>query len=127
MRATISFETDVSRVSDIMRSLVLEESNALQDALIALEKATADRTVEGISEALEHIHGVANQLEQYRQMMVSFEKARFETLLPQSASGAMEVSSMAQAHSVVEKMQQFDNFLDKINRGDEDGDASEEG
>ena len=83
MRATISFEADVNRVNDIMRSLVLEESNALQDALIALEKATADRIVEGISEALEHIHGVTSQLEQYRQMMVSFERARFETLLPQ--------------------------------------------
>ena len=43
MRATISFEADVSRVNDIMRSLVLEESNALQDALVFLEKATTDR------------------------------------------------------------------------------------
>ena len=73
MRATISFEADVSRVNDIMRSLVLEESNALQDALIALEKATADRIVEGILEALEHINGVTRQLEQYQQMMISFE------------------------------------------------------
>ena len=68
MRATISFDADVSRVNDIMRSLVLEESNALQDALVSLEKATADRIVEGISEALGHIHGVASQLEQYRQL-----------------------------------------------------------
>ena len=73
MRATISFEADVSRVNDIMRSLVLEESNALQEALIALEKATTDRIVEGISEALEHINGVATQLDQYRDMMVQFD------------------------------------------------------
>ena len=72
MRATISFEADVSRVNDIMRSLVLEESNALQDDLIALEKATADRIVEGTLEAVGHRHCVAEQLDQYRDMIVSF-------------------------------------------------------
>ena len=85
MRATLSFEADVTRVNDIMRSLVLEESNALQEALMALEKATADRIVEGISDALGHIYGVANQLEQYRNRVVSFERARFETMIPQDA------------------------------------------
>ena len=115
MRATISFEADVSRVNDIMRSLVLEESNALQDALIALEKATADRTVEGISEALEHIHGVASQLEQYRQMMVSFEKARFETMVPQPSDSLLEIKeALAQAKEVVNTMQKFDDFVDKV-------------
>ena len=127
MRATISFEADASRVKDIMRSLVLEESNALQDAILSLEKATADRIVKGISEALDHIHGVASQLEQYRQMMASFEKARFETMIPQPASQGIEVDNMAQAKSITEQMQQFDNFLDKINEGDKDGSASEEG
>ena len=127
MRATLSFEADASRVKDIMRSLVLEESNALQDAILSLEKATADRIVEGISEALDHIHGVASQLEQYRQMMVSFERARFETMIPQPASQGIEVGNMAQAKSLTEQMQQFDNFLDKINEGDEDGSTSEEG
>tara|TARA_Y100000592_G_C5257065_1_gene215498 strand:- start:163 stop:546 length:384 start_codon:yes stop_codon:yes gene_type:complete len=127
MRATISFEADASRVKDIMRSLVLEESNALQDAILSLEKATADHIVKGISEALDHIHGVASQLEQYRQMMASFEKARFETMIPQPASQGIEVDNMAQAKSITEQMQQFDNFLDKINEGDKDGSASEEG
>ena len=90
MRATISFEADVSRVNDIMRSLVLEESIALQDAFICLEKATADRIVEGVSEALNHIYTVANQLEQYRDMMLGFERARFETMLPQPAQESLE-------------------------------------
>ena len=118
MRATISFEADVSRVNDIMRSLVLEESNALQDALIALEKATADRIVEGISEALEHIYGVASQLEQYRQMMVSFERAKFETILPQPASNPLEF---------VGKLKEFDNFIDRINDQEATNDTPEEG
>ena len=119
MRATISFEADVSRVNDIMRSLVLEESNALQDALIALEKATADRIVEGISDALEHIHGVASQLEQYRQMMVSFEKARFETIVPRSVDGVLDgvISSVASMKEDIKKLKDFDNFVDKMNEG----------
>ena len=115
MRATINFEADVSRVNDIMRSLVLEESNALQDALISLEKATADRIVEGISEALEHIYGVANQLEQYRDMVVSFERARFETILPQSAKDPVPmVDNLEKLNQVKESMKKFDTFLDKI-------------
>ncbi len=125
MRATISFEADVSRVNDIMRSLVLEESNALQDALIALEKATADRTVEGISEALEQIYGVARQLEQYRQMMVNFEKARFETVLPRDASVPLpvrgqSVNSPAELQSVVEGMKDLEGFLERIKDQEEE-------
>jgi len=119
MRATISFEADVSRVNDIMRSLVLEESNALQDALNALEKATADRTVEGVSDALRHIYGVANQLEQYRQMMVSFEKARFETVIPQPATSGLVIDSQLQG--------KFDEFLQQISEEDPTDADTEEG
>ena len=115
MRATISFEADVSRVNDIMRSLVLEESNALQDALVALEKATADRIVEGISEALEHIYGVTSQLEQYRQMMVSFERARFETRLPQPVGTEDIDLKVRSARDAVDSLKQFEGFLDNIN------------
>ena len=118
MRATISFEADVSRVNDIMRSLVLEESNALQDALLSLEKATADRIVDGISEALEHIYGVASQLEQYRQMMVSFERARFQTILPQAAVTAPAAPDLSAATSetknTTEAVARFNEFLEKI-------------
>ena len=80
MRATISFEANVSKVNGIMRSLGRGD-HTLQDALMSLEKATDDRIVEGISEALDHIYSVARQLEQYRGMVVSFEKARFDTIL----------------------------------------------
>ena len=125
MRATISFEADVSRVNDVMRSLVLEESNALQDALIALEKATADRIVEGISEALEHIQGVATQLEQYQQMMVSFEKARFETILPQAAGTPLTVSSSPQFKQDALNENRFNSFLDRINMENDDVNTEE--
>ena len=126
MRATISFEADVTRVNDIMRSLVLEESNALQEALMSLERATADRIVEGISEALVHIHGVANQLEQYRDMVVSFERARFETMLPQE-SGQV-VHNLGELREAVEDMKNFDSFLSQVETQEEaEEDESEEG
>ena len=125
MRATISFDADVSRVNDIMRSLVLEESNALQDALVSLEKATADRIVEGISEALGHIHGVASQLEQYRQMMVNFERARFETQVPQDLTNS--VVNLREAKKALEQMSNFDTFVDQINTVEEAKDDPQEG
>ena len=134
MRATISFEADVSRVNDIMRSLVLEESNALQDALIALEKATSDRIVEGILEALEHIHGVATQLDQYRDMMVSFERARFETMLPQSSDAQVpihgqQVTNLGELKETVENMKNFDSFLAQLGNQveEENAENTEEG
>ena len=120
MRATLSFEADVTRVNDIMRSLVLEESNALQEALMALEKATADRIVEGISDALGHIYGVANQLEQYRNMVVSFERARFETMIPQDAPSGEDVNATIHRLAQAAGEARFDNFLERINEESED-------
>ena len=133
MRATISFETDISRVNDIMRSLVLEESNALQEALLSLEGATSDRIVEGISEALGHIHGVARQLQQYQQMMVSFEKARFQTMIPQPVAPSVEspiegqgeeFSSPEELNAILERAKKFGSFVEKVNQIEESGDDS---
>ena len=121
MRATISFEAEVSRVKDIMRSLVLEESNALQDALVSLEKATSDRIVEGISDALVHINGVARQLEQYQQMMTSFERARFDTMLPQPAAGQLGEPV------VTTNENQFNNFVERMSPQEEEPNDPEEG
>jgi signal recognition particle GTPase len=127
MRATISFEADVSRVNDIMRSLVLEESNALQEALMSLEKATTDRIAEGISEALGHIYSVTKQLEQYRDMVASFERARFETILPQEADTRPLLQTMGEVKEAAQVLRKFDSFLDQIGEEDPDGTAVEEG
>ena len=74
--------------------------------------------MDGVSDALEHIYGVANQLEQYRQMMVSFEKAKFETILPQPADSPLEF---------VGKLKKFDNFIDRINEQEDEDDTPKEG
>ena len=132
MRATINFEVDIARVNDIMRSLVLEESNALQDAFIALEKATSDRIVEGISDALGHIYGVATQLEQYQQMMVSFEQAKFKTMLPQASDEALLPANAGQMYNSLDElrdnlnnMKSFASFVDNMKAEEEPNDPEE--
>jgi|TARA_R110000824_G_scaffold71504_8_gene182871 hypothetical protein len=123
MRATISFEADVSKVNDIMRSLILEETHALEEAIKCMEGATSDRLVEGISEALNHIGEVSRQLEQYRGMVASFERSRFETILPSPASQTeippvepvLELAHvLQQTQGTVTEMEQFNSFLNKI-------------
>ena len=59
-----------------------------------------------------------SQLQQYQQMLMSFEKAKFETMLPQGVpESAIPVRSPE-----VEAAASFSSLLDKIN-----GDAGEEG
>ena len=134
MRATISFEADIDKVNNIMRSLILEETHALEEALNCMEGATSDRLVDGINESLGHIYGVVRQLEQYRDMVVSFERARFETILPQPAMTTVptpptgkEVGSVSELREAIESMKDFDSFLGGIGPAEGDRDGTEEG
>ena len=121
MRATISFEAGVDKVNNIMRSLVLEETHTLEEALNCMEGATSDKLIEGIDEALGHIHDVASQLEQYRDMLASFERARFETMLPQPAkdmsplSKGQIIQNLGELKEAIANMKKFDNFVETIN------------
>ena len=124
MRATIKFEADVDKVKDIMRSLVLEETNTLSDAMDCMGAATSDRLFEEISEALGHLQSVTRQLEQYRGMLLSFEKARLETILPAPAGpiprGEDEDGT---ADPIVRSG--FDNFVERMVIPREEGDDAE--
>tara|TARA_R100000005_G_C4921503_1_gene154563 strand:- start:386 stop:814 length:429 start_codon:yes stop_codon:yes gene_type:complete len=130
MRATISFEADVSKVNNIMRCLIAEEANTLHDALICLEKATDNRLSNAISEALMHIHAASTQLHQYRSMVASFEEARFNTVLPQNADyPAVNVSAPSQEATVIDSprslqnvmqtMEAFNGFVDKMSSSEQ--------
>ena len=117
MRATIKFEADVEKVRNIMYSLVLEETQALSDAINCMESigdATSDRLIEGISESLGHVQGVARQLEQYRGMILSFEKARLGTILP-----APQVEDRDIGPTVISQSG-FDNFVERMATPEED-------
>jgi len=124
MRASINFEVEMDRVLTIMNALVLEETQGLQAAIDRLCETTPEDLYDGVNAALENIHTVTRQLEQYRAMIASFQKAKFETTLPQPADVPLEVSNMEEAISAGEAMQQFDAFLGRIG---EDPDGTEEG
>ena len=124
MRATIKFEAEVNKVKSIMRSLVLEETSALGDAIdcmesIAAATSTSERLIEGIDNSLEHILGVVQQLEQYRAMVVSFELARLgndsASADPPPPEDLTVSAAVAQAlQSQLASVKQFDKFVGSI-------------
>ena len=130
MRATIKFEADVEKVRNIMYSLILEETHALGDAINCMESigdATSDRLIEGISESLGHVQGVARQLEQYRGMILSFEKSRFDTMLPPPSSGKADEGpelNVQEIQETLEQMKKFEGFLESI--GDQPEESSDD-
>jgi len=129
MQATIKFEADVEKVRNIMYSLVLEETQALSDAINCMESigdATSDRLIEGISESLVHIQGATRQLEQYRDMVASFEQARLQATILQPADKSL-AEDLQQVNQIKESIQKLDSFLSKINEETPDDSGPEEG
>jgi hypothetical protein len=132
MRATINFEADVDRVQQIMWALAFQEMDPLHQAMDFVETAKPHELHEGVTKALDLIRGVTKQLEQYRDMLASFEKARFETLLPQEAEIPLAVQpgtpvgSLEEVQAAVQNMEQFDQFLRRAAE-EEENDNPEEG
>ena len=117
MRATINFDVDIDRVQETMGAVVREELQPLHQAMDLLEVSKPQDLREGVSKALEILRAVATQLEQYRDMMVSFERARLETILPQPAATAnLEVGesvfdNLNELKDSIENMKSFETFL----------------
>ena len=127
MRATISFETDVDQVEGTMAVVACSEEHNLRAAADILSNYTVldGSLLDSISEVLRLLDKSAVQLRQYQQMLVSFEKARFETMLPQEATA---VSSLRDVQEAVQVMNKFDGFLDRINtEAEESSEENEEG
>ena len=122
MRATISFETDVEQVEGTMAVLASSEEHNLRAAADILSNYTVldGNLLDAITEVLRLVDMSAVQLRQYRDMLVGFERARFETILPQPA--AENVQSL---NEVKKSMQKLDSFLDRIK--EEEPDESKEG
>jgi hypothetical protein len=132
MRATINFEVDVDRVQETMAAVAREELQPLHQAMDLLEVSKPQDLHQGISQALEILGAVATQLEQYRDMLTAFEKARFETILPQpvqtpAASAETLLEAVQGAKSTVASMKQFDDFLEKVSEEDPHDAQSEKG
>ena len=126
MRATISFEVDVERVQETMAALVLQEAVPLHQATDLVENTEPQDLYDGITQALEILGSVSAQLQQYRDMLVNFEQAKFQTILPQPAG--QTVSNLGELKDTVEKMKMFDGFVQKMAaQGEEPEDESQEG
>jgi hypothetical protein len=131
MRATISFETDVDEVEGTMAVLACSEEHNLRAAADLLSNFTVldGSVLDAITEALRLLDMSVGQLRQYQQMMLSFEKAKFETMLPQSVEQAIPVvDNMEKLNEVKKNMQGLESFLDRITEeGATDGARTEEG
>jgi hypothetical protein len=129
MRATISFETDVDQVEGTMAVLAASEEHNLRAAADLLSNFTVldGSVLDAITEALRLLDSSVGQLRQYQQMMVSFERAKFETLLPQPADIPASIESTLDVKEAAQKMKQFDSFLDRIGEESADDSAPEEG
>jgi hypothetical protein len=123
MRATISFEIDLDQVEGTMGMLAAQEAHNLRDAANILEDyhGPGDKLLEEVTQALQLLEESTVQLQQYRDMLLSFERAKFETILPQPADAPL-LPNMAAVKSTLDGMQQFEGFLNKIN---EEGDTDD--
>jgi len=144
MRATISFDVEVNRVDETMVALVGQEVNTLHAAMELLENVGADNLLSNVSQALEQITACANQLQQYQRMVMSFERSRYETILPQTADTNMELTqamaqptaaelkSFSDLQTALDTVQGFESFMDPLTDSlekpaEEDSEDNEEG
>ena len=138
MRATISFDIDVDQVEPTMATLIAQEADTLRAAadMIDVQPGPRNMVLEEVTESLRLLQEVSAQLEQYKGMLLSFERARFETVLPQSADNAMplagqSINNLGHLQNTVDSMKNLEGFLDRINdqrkEGTDDAPADEEG
>ena len=133
MRATISFEIDVDKVEETMAALVEQQSDTLRLVTNILDNVGKSTLLEEVTEALDLLEEASSQLQQYRRMLVNFERARFETILPQDSDEAPLPASVGQMYNNLEElraslnnMKDFTNFVDNI-KTEEQPDEPQEG
>jgi hypothetical protein len=121
MRATISFETDLDQVEGTMAILACAEEHNLRAAADILSNYTIlDGELLGrITEVLRLVEASAAQLRQYQQMVAGFERARFDTILPQPAG--QPVHNLGELRNTIDAMKQFDGFVSEIADQDKEG------
>ena len=148
MRATINFEVNADKVEETMATLVSQEAATLRIAANILDNLGDGPLLQEVNETIDLLQEAAIQLKQYRDMLAGFERARFETMLPQPVPATTsQVSSevvaplqdaVRETAETAQQMQQFNEFLSRIQEqatataqeiktGEGDGDLSEEG
>jgi hypothetical protein len=134
MRATISFDTDVDQVEGTMAVIACSEEHNLRAAADILSNYTVldGSLLDALTEVLRLLDMSADQLKQYRNMLVNFERAKYETILPQEVPASVAVNNKASTQTsdapspeairniqgmqaTLQAMRDFGSFVDKIN------------
>ena len=123
MRATINFEVDVDQVENTMATLVAMESDTLRAIADMIDVNPGPRTMvlEEVTEALRLLEETSAQLEQYKGMLLSFERAKFQTMLPQEAHDqnqpppALPSDDLGRLQNHTRDMVEFNRFMGGIN------------
>ena len=111
-----------------MGMLAAQEAHSLRAAADLLDDNLAGprtQVLEDVTGALRLLQETSTQLQQYRDMLISFEQAKFKTILPQPADAPL-LPDMAAVKDTLGNMQQFEGFLDKI-RDEGEADDPKEG
>ena len=85
MRATINFDIDLDKVEDTMAVLVSQEAANLLITANILDNLGHGSLLHEVTEAVDLLQESASQLQQYKDMLISFEQAKYQTMLPQEA------------------------------------------
>ena len=124
MRATISFDIELDKVEETMSALVSQQSSTLRVAANILDNAGDTTLLEEVTEAIDLLQEATSQLQQYQQMLTSFERAKFETMLPQQTPAPVPVQAQAVTEAAknieglqetLKAMNEFGSFVDRIN------------
>jgi hypothetical protein len=113
MRATINFDIDLDRVEDTMATLVSQEAATLHITANILDNLGHGPLLQEVQEALGLLQETTSQLLQYRDMLASFEQAKFQTMIKelQSTLGAMN---------------EFGSFVDRLNESSQEEESTDE-
>ena len=143
MRATINFDIDLAKVEDTMATLVSQEAATLHITANILDNLGHGPLLQEVAEALDLLQETTSQLQQYRDMLASFEQAKFETMLPQEApvttpvqastrteapklSAGEVVRNIKELQSTLGAMNEFGSFVDRLNDSTQEEEATDE-
>ena len=143
MRATINFDIDLDRVEDTMATLVSQEAATLHVTANILDNLGHGPLLQEVTEALDLLRETTSQLQQYRDMLASFEQAKFQTMLPQEApattpvqatprteapklSAGEVVRNIKELQSTLGAMNEFGSFVDRLNESSQEEETTDE-
>lgn len=126
MRATVSFDVEVDRVTETMHSLAIQESSQLMEAASLLERVGMKNLQRDIEDVLNQLESSAYQLRQYRDMLLSFKNVREGNVESAGEAQRQESPSPIDMGELAANMANFEGFLDRIKPQDEGEEAEDD-